>query len=145
MRVVVQRVSEARVTVDSDITGAIGPGLLLLVGIGQDDAEATVTAMAGKIARLRIFEDVVGKMNRSVLDVGGEILVVSQFTLLGELRKGTRPNFAAAARPEMAAPLIARFVAALRQLGLTVEEGRFGAYMQVTLVNDGPVTIVLDG
>jgi D-tyrosyl-tRNA(Tyr) deacylase len=145
MRIVVQRVSEARVTVEGSVVGAIGPGLLLLVAAGPTDTEASVVALAGKVARLRIFPDDAGKMNRPALDAGAAMLVVSQFTLYAELRKGTRPNFAGAAPPDVAAPLIARFAAALRAHGLVVAEGRFGAYMQVALVNDGPVTLILNG
>ncbi len=145
MRIVVQRVSEARVTVADDVVGAIGPGLLLLVAVGPADTAASVAALAAKVARLRIFPDDAGKMNRSALASGAAILVVSQFTLYGDLRKGTRPSFAGAAPPEVAAPLIAQCAATLRALGLTVAEGRFGAHMQVALVNDGPVTLILDG
>jgi D-tyrosyl-tRNA(Tyr) deacylase len=145
MRVVVQRVSEARVTVAGTEVGAIGSGLLLFVAIGPPDTVASVAALAGKVARLRLFTDDAGKLNRSALDRGAAVLVVPQFTLYGDTRKGTRPNFAGAAPPEVAAPLIAHCVATLRGLGLTVAEGRFGAHMQVALVNDGPVTLILDG
>ena len=123
--------------------GAIGPGLLVLLGIGHDDDTAAVTALAGKIAKLRIFADEAGHMNRSVLDTGGAVLAVSQFTLLGDTRKGNRPSFIAAAPPEVAEPLYERFVAALAGAGVEVATGRFGAAMRVALVNDGPVTIVL--
>jgi D-tyrosyl-tRNA(Tyr) deacylase len=143
LRAVVQRVAEAAVAVDGATVGAIGPGLLVLLGIGHDDDAAGVTALAGKIAKLRIFADEAGHMNRSVLDTGGEVLAVSQFTLLADTRKGNRPSFIAAAPPELAEPLYERFVATLRELGIEVATGRFGASMRVALVNDGPVTIVL--
>jgi D-tyrosyl-tRNA(Tyr) deacylase len=143
VRAVVQRVSEARVTVAGETVGAIGPGLLVLLGIGHDDDEAAVAHLAGKIARLRIFEDDAGHMNRSVLDTGGAVLAVSQFTLLADTRKGNRPSFIAAAPPERAEPLYETFVEALRALGLEVATGRFGRSMEVALVNSGPVTIVL--
>jgi D-tyrosyl-tRNA(Tyr) deacylase len=145
MRVVVQRVSQAQVTVADELVGAIGPGLVALVGIAPGDTPEAVAALAQKIARLRIFPDDQGKMNRSVLDLGAAVLVVSQFTLLGHLRKGTRPDFHGAAPPDLAAPLIDHFAATLRSMGLNVAEGRFGAHMLVSLVNDGPVTLVLDG
>jgi D-tyrosyl-tRNA(Tyr) deacylase len=143
VRAVVQRVSEARVTVAGETVGAIGPGLLVLLGVSHDDDEAAVTGLAGKIARLRIFEDDAGHMNRSVLDTGGAVLAVSQFTLLADTRKGNRPSFMAAAPPERAEPLYETFVAALRTLGLEVATGRFGRSMEVALVNSGPVTIVM--
>ncbi len=143
MRAVVQRVSEARVTVAGETVGAIGPGLLVLLGVGHDDDEAAVTGLAGKVARLRIFEDDAGHMNRSVLDTGGAVLAVSQFTLLADTRKGNRPSFLGAAPPERAEPLYEAFVEALRDLGLEVATGRFGRSMEVALVNSGPVTIIL--
>jgi len=143
MRAVVQRVAEAAVTVDGATVGEIGPGLVVLLGVGHDDDAAMVAALAGKVARLRIFEDEAGQMNRSVLDTGGAVLAVSQFTLLGDTRKGNRPSFIAAARPEVAEPLYERFVAALRELGVEVATGRFRTAMRVALVNDGPVTIIL--
>jgi D-tyrosyl-tRNA(Tyr) deacylase len=143
VRAVVQRVSEARVTVAGETVGAIGPGLLVLLGVGHDDDEAAVEHLAGKIARLRIFEDDAGHMNRSVLDTGGAVLAVSQFTLLADTRKGNRPSFMAAAPPERAEPLYETFVEALRTLGLEVATGRFGQSMEVALVNSGPVTIVM--
>jgi D-tyrosyl-tRNA(Tyr) deacylase len=143
VRAVVQRVSEARVTVAAETVGAIGPGLLVLLGVGHDDDEAALAALAGKIARLRIFADEAGHMNRSVLDTGGAVLAVSQFTLLADTRKGNRPSFLAAAPPERAEPLYEAFVEALRELGLEVATGRFGQSMEVALVNDGPVTIVM--
>lgn len=144
MRIVVQRVASASVAVGGETVGAIGRGLLLLVGVTHDDTEADAKWMADKIAGLRIFEDDAGKMNRSVLDVGGSILSVSQFTLYGDCRKGKRPSFMEAARPEQAEPLYERLNALLREQGLAVETGRFGAMMAVSLVNDGPVTLILD-
>ena len=143
MRAVVQRVAEAAVTVDGATVGQIGPGLVVLLGVARDDDAAMAAALAGKVARLRIFEDEAGQMNRSVLDTGGAVLAVSQFTLLGDTRKGNRPSFIAAARPEVAEPLYERFVAALRELGVEVATGRFRTAMRVALVNDGPVTIIL--
>ena len=140
MRAVVQRVSRATSTPG----GSIGPGLCVLVGIGVGDDEAAAVRLAEKIARMRIFEDDEGKFDRSLLDTGGEALVVSQFTLLADTAKGNRPSFSGAARPEEALPLYERVVQALRELGLKVETGAFGARMAVELVNDGPVTIVLE-
>lgn len=145
MRVVLQRVSSAQVTVDGATVGEIGPGLLLLLGVGHTDTEDDARWLAEKVTALRIFEDDAGKMNRSVVDTAGGILVVSQFTLLASTRKGTRPSFNDAARPETAIPLYERFVAcATSALGRPIATGRFGAMMQVSLVNDGPVTLVLD-
>ncbi|AGA58608.1 MAG: D-tyrosyl-tRNA(Tyr) deacylase [Thermobacillus sp.] len=144
MRIVVQRVSSASVAVGGETVGEIGRGLLLLVGVTHDDTEADAKWMADKIAGLRIFEDDAGKMNLSVLDTGGSILSVSQFTLYGDCRKGKRPNFMEAARPEQAEPLYEMLNAYLREQGLAVETGRFGAMMEVRLVNDGPVTLILD-
>jgi D-tyrosyl-tRNA(Tyr) deacylase len=144
MRIVVQRVASASVTVGGETVGAIGRGLLLLVGVTHDDTEADAKWMADKIAGLRIFEDDAGKMNLSVLDVGGSVLSVSQFTLYGDCRKGRRPNFMEAARPEQAEPLYETLNRHLREHGLVVETGRFGAMMRVSLVNDGPVTLILD-
>jgi D-tyrosyl-tRNA(Tyr) deacylase len=144
MRAVVQRVSEAGVTVEGRVTGAIGKGLLVLVGIGHADTEETARALAAKIARLRIFQDAEGKMNLSVQDVGGSVLAVSQFTLLADTRKGNRPSFTDAAPPEAANRLYEAFCAAVAELGLHVQKGVFGAHMDVRLTNDGPVTIVLD-
>jgi D-tyrosyl-tRNA(Tyr) deacylase len=143
MRAVVQRVRRARVTVADETVGQIGAGLLVLVGVAEDDGAEEARALAGKVARLRIFEDEAGKFDRSVVDSGGAVLAVSQFTLIADTRKGNRPSFSHAARPERAEPLFDRFCAALRELGPTVETGRFGARMEVELVNDGPVTIVL--
>ncbi|MFH0911377.1 MAG: D-aminoacyl-tRNA deacylase [Planctomycetota bacterium] len=144
MRIVVQRVSDASVTVDGRAAGSIGRGLLVLVGVGHEDTEEQARALAGKTARLRIFEDAAGKMNLSVLDVQGGVLAVSQFTLLADARKGNRPSFIAAAPPEKAEPLCRVFCEELRALGVPVEEGVFGARMAVRLVNDGPVTILLE-
>ena len=140
MRAVVQRVSRARVTPG----GEIGEGLCVLLGVAGTDGEEQATRLAGKVARLRIFPDDAGRFDRAVLDVSGAALVVSQFTLIADTAKGNRPSFAAAAPPEQAEPLYARFCAELRALGVQVETGVFGAKMQVELVNDGPVTIVLD-
>ena len=144
MKVVLQRVKRASVTVDGHIVGKINEGLLILQGVGQDDEERDASSLATKLSQLRIFRDEAGKMNRSLLDVGGSALVVSQFTLLGDCRKGRRPSFNRAARPEQAIPLYEFFCQTLKDLGLTVETGRFGAMMDVELVNDGPVTILLD-
>jgi D-aminoacyl-tRNA deacylase len=144
MRAVIQRVTEASVTVNNQIVGQIGEGLLVLLGIGVGDQLAEATLLAEKIANMRIFADDDGRFNRSVLDAGGAALVISQFTLYADTRRGRRPSFAAAAPPELAAPLIDAFVAALRERGMTVASGVFGAHMHVALLNDGPVTIVLD-
>ncbi len=144
MRAVVQRVSRASVTVEGRISGAIQLGLLVLLGVGQDDSETDADYLAEKIAGLRIFEDENEKMNLSVLDVNGAILAVSQFTLYGDVRKGKRPSFDAAARPERAKELYEYFVSRIRTKGLRCETGVFQAMMQVELINDGPVTILLD-
>jgi D-tyrosyl-tRNA(Tyr) deacylase len=144
MRVVLQRVSRARVAIDGGVRGEIGRGLLLLVGLREGDSDETLRWMADKVASLRIFPDEEGKMNRSVEEIGGALLVVSQFTLYGDARRGRRPSFIEAARPEVAIPLYERFVELLRETGLTVGTGEFGAMMAVELVNDGPVTMVLD-
>ncbi len=144
MRAVVQRVSEASVVVAGQTVGAIGRGLLVLLGVTHSDGEAEAAALARKIAGLRIFEDAAGKFNLALADVGGAVLVVSQFTLYGDARKGRRPSFTGAARPEQAEPLIERFVELLRGEGLLVQTGVFGALMAVHLVNDGPVTLWLD-
>lgn len=144
MRVVLQRSKKASVTVDGDITGAIISGYVLLVGITHEDTEKDADYLAGKIAQLRLFEDEEGKMNRSILDNGGEILSISQFTLYGDVKKGRRPSFTSAARPETAEPLWQAFNDALRHQGLVVETGVFGAMMDVQLVNDGPVTILVE-
>ena len=145
MRAVVQRVSEALVSVAGTSHARCGPGFLVLLGVAVGDDEERSRALAGKIARLRVFEDDDGRFDRSLLDVGGEALVVSQFTLLGDARKGNRPSFTDAAPPEIAEPLYERFCDALEGAGVRVGRGVFGARMQVSLVNDGPVTIVLDG
>jgi D-tyrosyl-tRNA(Tyr) deacylase len=145
MRAVIQRVSSARVTVADEVTGEIGTGLLVLLGIGQTDSDADAQWLADKICALRIFEDDEQKMNRSVRDVAGGILVVSQFTLFGSTRKGTRPSFNDAAKPELAVPLYEAFNRhASVALGRPIATGRFAAMMQVSLVNDGPVTLVID-
>jgi len=144
MRVVIQRVARAAVEVSEVEVGAIARGLLVLVGIDSSDTAADVTAAAGKVAGLRVFADEAGHMSLSVIDVDGSVLVVSQFTLLGDTRKGRRPSFTRAAPPEIAEPLIDQFVELLRAQDLTVETGEFGAMMQVSLINDGPVTILLE-
>jgi D-aminoacyl-tRNA deacylase len=144
MRAVIQRVSRAAVRVDGAVTGEVAKGLLVLLGVAQGDGEDEARWMADKVAGLRIFEDPAGKMNLSVADAGGGVLVVSQFTLLGDARKGNRPGFTAAAPPEVASGLYQRVCALLREKGLTVGEGVFRAHMDVELVNDGPVTILLD-
>ncbi len=144
MRALVQRVSRASVSVDGQVVGQIGQGLLVLLGVGQDDSEAQVKTLADKIVYLRIFGDNEGKMNRSLLDIGGEVLVVSQFTLYADTRRGRRPSFTDAAPPSLAEPLVERFKAAIAAYGLTVADGIFGAMMQVEMVNSGPVTILLD-
>jgi len=144
MRAVVQRVSRARVTVDGRVTGEIGAGLMILLGIGRNDASVVAISMAEKIAHLRIFEDDEGKMNRSLLDVKGSALVVSQFTLYGDARGQRRPSFVAAAPPDQAKKLYEEFCEALRKLGVTVATGVFKAMMSIESVNEGPVTILLD-
>ena len=144
MRVVIQRVSEASVTVDQKTVGAIGQGLVVLLGVAQGDTSQEAKSLAEKTAGLRIFEDDAGKMNRSVEEIGGSLLVVSQFTLLGDCRKGRRPGFTDAAPPELADQLYEEYVAALRRRGVNVATGVFRADMQVALVNDGPVTMLLD-
>jgi D-tyrosyl-tRNA(Tyr) deacylase len=145
VRLVVQRVSSAAVAVAGERIAGIGTGLLVLAGVGKDDSDEAARRLAGKVAGLRIFGDEDGKMNRSLTDVGGEVLVVSQFTLYADTKKGYRPSFLDAARPELAVPVLEAFVAALRSAGVKVAEGRFGARMEVSLVNDGPVTILLEG
>jgi D-aminoacyl-tRNA deacylase len=144
MRVVLQRVSRASVTIEGRVAGAIGPGFCLLVGFTHGDTSAQVDWMAEKIGGLRLFPDADGKMNLGLAEVGGAILVVSQFTLYGDAAKGRRPSFIDAARPETAIPLYEAFVAALRSRGFDVATGEFGAMMQVELVNDGPVTLILE-
>lgn len=144
MRSCVQRVSQASVTVDGQLIGQIGRGLLVLLGVAADDEESDARQLADKIVGLRIFEDDEGKMNRSVLEASGAMLVVSQFTLLGDCRKGRRPSFIAAAPPELGERLYELFVAEVAARGVSVATGRFRAQMQVSLVNDGPVTLLLD-
>ena len=144
MRAVVQRVKEAMVTVDGEVVGRIGRGLLVLLGVGVGDGDTEAASMAEKVANLRIFADEKGQMNLSALDVAGEALVVSQFTLLGDARRGRRPSYVDAAPPEEANPLYERFVEEARRLGLRVGTGVFRAMMDVALVNEGPVTILLD-
>jgi len=144
MRAVVQRVSRASVHIDGETVGSCGAGLAVLVGAGHEDTSETAERLAAKVAWLRIFPNEHGRFDRSLLDTGGQALVVSQFTLLADTRKGNRPSFTDAARPEEAEPLVERFVETLRALGIQVETGVFGAKMEVELVNDGPVTIVVD-
>lgn len=144
MRAVVQRVSKASVSVDGEVVGTIGPGLVVFVGVTHDDGDKEARFLAGKIAHLRIFADDEGRFNRSALDVGGEALVVSQFTVYGDARKGRRPNFGQAAPPEIAEPLIERLVFFLQEEGLRIETGVFGAMMMVETHNDGPVTIIIE-
>ena len=144
MRVVLQRVSKASVTIAGRVAGAIGPGFCLLVGFTHSDTPAQVDWMAEKVGGLRLFSDADGKMNLGLVEVGGAILVVSQFTLYGDAAKGRRPSFVDAARPEVAIPLYEAFVAALRSCGFEVQTGEFGAMMDVELVNDGPVTLILE-
>lgn len=144
MRAVVQRVKRASVTVDDEVTGAIGEGILLLLGAGEGDTDEDLNWMLDKVVNLRIFRDDDGKMNLSLLDVGGELLVVSQFTLYGDCRKGRRPSFVRALQPEAAEAMVDEFVDRARARGLTVGTGRFGAMMDVELLNDGPVTLLLD-
>jgi D-tyrosyl-tRNA(Tyr) deacylase len=144
MRAVVQRVSRASVTVDGEVVGAIGPGLMVLLGVTHDDGPDEADWLARKIVGLRIFEDRAGKLNLGLLDVEGQALVVSQFTLYGDSRKGRRPSFVDAARPKAAEPLVQRFADTLRQHGVHVELGVFGAHMLVEIHNDGPVTLILE-
>ncbi len=144
MRAVIQRVRRASVTVDGAVTGTIGAGLLVLVGAAEGDDEKDAEALASKVARLRVFADADGKMNLDVQQAGGAVLAVSQFTLLGDCRRGRRPSFVRAARPELARPLFDHYVQATRDLDLRCETGVFGAMMDVELLNDGPVTLLLD-
>jgi len=144
VRACVQRVSQCSVTVDGQVVGQIGRGLLVLLGVTHDDTQADVDYLAEKTTGLRIFEDDAGKMNRSVLDIGGQVLVVSQFTLWGDCRRGKRPSFTDAAPPELAERLYDQFVAAVGRLGVPAATGQFRAHMDVALVNDGPVTLLLD-
>ena len=143
MIAVVQRVKQSRVVVESETIGAIGPGLNVLLGVAEGDQAADAEYLAAKIANLRIFEDDAGKMNRSLLDIGGQMLVVSQFTLLGDCRKGRRPSFVDAAQPEIARQRYRHFVDTVKNLGVDTHTGRFGAMMQVDIVNDGPVTLLV--
>ena len=144
MRCVVQRVTEASVTVNGETVGAVGPGLMVLIGVSTEDTDADLKYMTEKVPNLRIFDDENGVMNRSVLDVGGSILAVSQFTLYGDARGGRRPSYIRAAKPDEANALYERLVAAWRAKGIHVETGRFRTEMKVSLVNDGPVTILID-
>ena len=144
MRIVLQRAARASVSVGGKVIGEIGHGLVALVGVAEGDTVAEADALAAKTASLRIFSDADGRFNESLLDVGGSALVVSQFTLHADVRKGRRPSFVAAARPEDAEPLVARYAEGLIAAGVPVEQGRFGAEMQVELVNDGPFTVILD-
>lgn len=144
MRALVQRVEEASVSVEGEVVGSVGHGLCVFVGVTHDDTPALAQRLAQKLWKLRVFEDDDGKMNRSAEDVGGEVLAISQFTLYGDSRKGNRPSYIEAARPEVAAPLVDAVVAELRSLGATVATGVFGADMRVSLVNDGPVTLSLE-
>ena len=144
MRVLVQRVSRAAVSVDGEVTGAVGRGFLALVGVTHGDTAETAGKLAGKTARLRVFNDQAGLMNLALADVGGEVLAVSQFTLYADARKGNRPSFVAAAAPDVGEAVYEAYVAALRAEGIPVRTGVFGAHMQVELVNDGPVTILLE-
>ena len=144
MRGVIQRVSRASVTVDGNLNGKIGKGLLVLLGIQKNDGGAEITWMVDKIGNLRIFEDDKGKMNLSLFDIKGEMLIISQFTLYGDCRKGRRPGYSAAAPPDIAEPIYLKFVDKFRQTGIVTATGIFGAMMNVELVNDGPVTLLLD-
>jgi D-tyrosyl-tRNA(Tyr) deacylase len=144
VKAVVQRVAEASVSVDGRELGRIGPGLLVLLGVGREDGEGEADYVARKVAELRVFRDAEGRMNRSALEVGGEVLLVSQFTLYGDCRKGRRPSFTRAAGPEEAGRLYELVAGKIAERGLTVRTGEFGAMMQVALVNDGPVTLLLD-
>lgn len=144
MKAVIQRVTQSAVSIDGKTVGSIGKGLMVLLGVADGDTRQAADFLAEKIANLRIFEDSDGKMNRSLLDVGGEMLVVSQFTLMGDCRKGRRPSFVKAAAPETAVPLYEYFVEISRQKDIRVETGEFGAMMAVSLVNDGPVTLIVE-
>lgn len=144
MRAVIQRVSQAKVVVDDNTVGQIGKGFMILLGVHEEDTQADVDYLVGKISKLRVFEDDQQKMNRSIIDVGGEILSISQFTLFADTKKGNRPSFVQAAKPDVAIPLYESFNEGLRQVGIPVETGIFGADMKCHLVNDGPVTIIID-
>lgn len=144
MRAVIQRVSQAKVVVDDNTVGQINRGFMILLGVHEEDTQADVDYLVGKISKLRVFEDDQQKMNRSIMDVGGEILSISQFTLFADTKKGNRPSFVQAAKPDTAIPLYEAFNEGLRQVGIPVETGIFGADMKCHLVNDGPVTIIID-
>ncbi|CAI3439373.1 D-tyrosyl-tRNA(Tyr) deacylase [Enterococcus cecorum] len=144
MRAVIQRVSQAKVVVDDNTVGQIGKGFMILIGVHEQDTQTDVDYLVGKISKLRVFEDEQQKMNRSIMDVGGEILSISQFTLFADTKKGNRPSFVQAAKPDTAIPLYEAFNEGLRQVGIPVETGIFGADMKCHLVNDGPVTIIID-
>ena len=144
MRAVIQRVSQAKVVVDENTVGQINRGFMILLGVHEEDTQADVDYLVGKISKLRVFEDDQQKMNRSIIDVGGEILSISQFTLFADTKKGNRPSFVQAAKPDTAIPLYESFNEGLRQVGIPVETGIFGADMKCHLVNDGPVTIIID-
>lgn len=144
MRAVIQRVSQAKVVVDENTVGQINRGFMILLGVHEQDSQADVDYLVGKISKLRVFEDDQQKMNRSIIDVGGEILSISQFTLFADTKKGNRPSFVQAAKPDTAIPLYEAFNEGLRQVGIPVETGIFGADMKCHLVNDGPVTIIID-
>lgn len=144
MKAIIQRVRRSSVTIDGTVVGKIGPGLTLLLGVTESDTEKQCDYLAEKAVNLRIFEDDAGKMNRSLLDIGGEMLIISQFTLCADCRKGRRPSFIAAARPEQAVPLYERFIAQVQTQGVQTASGQFGADMLVSIENDGPVTIILD-
>lgn len=144
MRAVIQRVSQAKVVVDENTVGQIGKGFMILLGVHEQDTQVDVDYLVGKISKLRVFEDEQQKMNRSIMDVGGEILSISQFTLFADTKKGNRPSFVQAAKPDTAIPLYEAFNEGLRQVGIPVETGIFGADMKCHLVNDGPVTIIID-
>ena len=145
MKVVIQRVSQSSVTIQDEVAGAIGPGILILLGIGVDDLEQDVEWLCGKIVNLRIFNDETGVMNRSILETGGDMLIISQFTLHASTKKGNRPSYIRSARPEQAIPLYQLFIETMElMLGKPVQTGKFGAMMEVALVNDGPVTILID-
>lgn len=144
MRAVIQRVSQAKVVVDENTVGQINRGFMILLGVHEQDTQADVDYLVGKISKLRVFEDDQQKMNRSIMDVGGEILSISQFTLFADTKKGNRPSFVQAAKPDTAIPLYEAFNEGLRQVGIPVETGIFGADMKCHLVNDGPVTIIID-
>lgn len=144
MRAVVQRVTNSDVKVEGQVLGAIDTGLMVLLGVGPDDGEKEIEWLAKKIVKLRIFPDDEGRMNKSLIDAGGSCLIISQFTLMGDCRKGNRPSFIHAAKPEIAEPLYERFIEAVAAHGVPVQSGKFGGYMMVSLINDGPVTLIID-